>query len=403
MTNQPIPSYEQLLAVMHAVRTPAQPDDEPETPLVDWHELFARERPATDWLASPILPRGRSVALFAKGGTGKSLFVLWLVAALAAGREIFGTVRPPASVLYLDYEMTEEDLHGRLESMGYEPDVLGHLHYALLPQLAPLDAREGGETVARLAARVGADVVVIDTFGRAVAGDENEADTVRAWYRHTGQRLKRDGRAFIRIDHAGKDLDKGQRGSSAKNDDVDVVWQMAELERKRYRLTAVKRRLDSIPETVEVDQIADDDGLTYRLVAGDIGYPAGTVRVADDLDGLLVDLDETRREACEILRSAGRPARAQTVSAALRYRRERALKLVPEARDPPSRDPDLGTVGYRPAEVDIFPVQPVLNGSRNHGEPTSESKGLGVVVTDKEPPSPGPIPLLFDDLDEDDR
>ena len=121
--------------------------------------------------------------------------------------------------------------------MGYGPDDdLAHLHYALLPPLAPLDGRAGGDDVVARAAACEAELVVIDTFGRAVSGDENEADTVRAWYRLTGQRLKADGRAFLRIDHAGKDLERGQRGTSAKNDDVDIVWRLNRLDAGGFRL-----------------------------------------------------------------------------------------------------------------------------------------------------------------------
>jgi len=397
-------TYEQLLAVFEAAGSRTHTVDGEwisPTPLVDWHELFARQRTETDWLAAPILPRGRSVALFAKGGTGKSLFALWLVAAIATGREIFGAKRPPASVLYLDYEMTEDDLLGRLETMGYGPDDLGHLHYALLPDLAPLDGQAGGEAVAAMAEIVGAAVVVVDTFGRAVKGDENEADTVRAWYRWTGQRLKRDERAFIRIDHAGKDLERGQRGSSAKNDDVDVVWQMAELEAKRYRLTAVKRRLDSIPQTVEIDQYVDDVGLNYRLVVGDIGYPAGTAQCADDLDRLGVDLGESRRKAAEVLRSAGCGKAARVIGAALRYRRERVVQVVPERSDTGFREPNLGTTRLRSVETDVCPGQATLNGSRIQREPSSQSKGAGGWIPVGDPPAPDPLPSLFDPVDDD--
>ena len=113
-----------------------------------------------------------AVALFAKGGTGKSLLALWIAAALATGRPVFHRQRPPVHVLYLDYEMSEDDLKSRLESMGYDADHdLTHLHYALLPQMAPLDGEAGGKTVAALAALVAAELVVTNTFGRAVSGD----------------------------------------------------------------------------------------------------------------------------------------------------------------------------------------------------------------------------------------
>ena len=110
--------------------------------LIDWPDFWAKDRNTEDWLIEPILATGRSHALFAPGGTGKSLLALWL-AADATGQP---SQHPARNVLYLDYEMTEDDLSERLESMGYGPDTDLHTSlYALLPSLPGLDQREGGK------------------------------------------------------------------------------------------------------------------------------------------------------------------------------------------------------------------------------------------------------------------
>ena len=59
-----------------------------------------------------------------------------------------------------------------------------------------------------------AEVVVIDTTGRAIDGEENSADSYREFARTTGLALKRSNISCIRTDHAGKDGGKkqGQRG-----------------------------------------------------------------------------------------------------------------------------------------------------------------------------------------------
>jgi hypothetical protein len=294
-------------------------DDDPDM-LLDWPTFWSQKREEAEWLAEPILPAKRSVALFAPGGTGKSLLALWLAAGLATGARLLNAPNPPIDVLYLDYEMTEDDLVERLENMGYGPHSdLSRLHYALLPSLPGLDEPEGGKVVVELARAVGAELVVIDTFGRAVHGDENDADTVRAWYRWTGLNLKAEGRAFVRVDHAGKDLDKGQRGTSAKNDDVDIVWRLARQDGDTFRLTAKKRRMSWVPEVVDLTMI-EEPTLAYRLVSG--SYPAGTKEVADTLDELGVPVDASRRNASKALSDAGRGARAAVVGAAIKWRRE---------------------------------------------------------------------------------
>ena len=286
--------------------------------LIDWPTFWAKDHSDAEWIAEPFLALGRSHAVFAPGGTGKSLLTLWAAVQVATGGAgLTGERVERRHVLYLDYEMTEDDLAERLDAMGYGDQVLDHLHYALLPTIAPLDDPEGGRTVARLAEMVGAELVVIDTYGRAVEGDENDADTTRAFYRHCGILLKAAGRAFIRVDHAGKDAAKGQRGSSAKNDDVDVVWQMTATD-GGFLLGAKKRRMGWVPETVILTQ-HDEPHLHYRTAAE--AWPAGTKRVAELLDELGVPLAASARKAAQALRESGHEARNEVVRKAVKFRK----------------------------------------------------------------------------------
>jgi hypothetical protein len=303
------------------------PDADLRAMLIDWPTFWTVDRTEAEWLAEPVIAAHRSHAIFAPGGTGKSLLALWIASALATGSPIFGRRQQPRSVLYLDYEMTEDDLSERLENMGYGPDAdLTNLHYALLPSLPGLDEPEGGKAVVRLAELCDAELVVIDTFGRAVHGDENEADTVRAWYRWTGIHLKAAGRAFVRVDHAGKDLEKGQRGTSAKNDDVDVVWRLTKADQNTFKLIAKKRRMGWVPETVDL-LMREDDCLTYSMLAGK-GWPAGTADFATVLDGLGCDLKVSVRAARQAVKEAEIVVSNEVLRAALKYRRE-ALESVP--------------------------------------------------------------------------
>lgn len=312
--------------------------------LVDWSTFWTRDLNAATWIAEPLIAEGRGHAIFAPGGTGKSLLGLCVVAAVATGRAILNKpAGPRRHVLYLDYEMTDLDLQERLDAMGYGPDIdLSHLHYALLPNLPPLDTREGAIALASVAAAVGAELVVIDTFGRAVEGEENDADTVRNYYRLTGMALKSRGIASLRIDHAGKDAGKGQRGSSAKNDDVDVVWELRKAD-GGFVAVAKKRRMGWVPETVDISQVDGADGV-LTFTCQDPVYPTGTMQTAAWMDAAGVPLGASVRAASAMLRAASdsRPALAQTttavVGAALKYRHRRdgaVDKWVDECRNTP--------------------------------------------------------------------
>lgn len=281
---------------------------------------------AEDWLVEPILARGRGHLLYAPAKAGKSLLALYVAACAATGRAVLD--RPagaPIRVLYCDLEMTRADVRERLTEMGFtaDDDFLNLAYYSL-PSLAALDTPQGGAELVELAAGHLADLVVIDTISRAVSGEENSNDTAQAFARHTGTPLKAAGRALWRIDHAGKDTERGARGGSAKVDDVDVVHLLTPRDSGRFTLKATHSRMGWIPAVVELERRLEP--LAYTTAAS--SWPAGTKAAADALDRLGIPLDATRRTAVAALRSAGEGARNETVAAALRYRRSEHVQAA---------------------------------------------------------------------------
>jgi hypothetical protein len=288
------------------------------TPLLDWSTFWEVESNDAEWAYPDVLARGRGHAIYAAHKTGKSLLALFMAAALATGPESL-------VVVYLDYEMSEADLRERLVDMGYgSASDLSRLRYALLPSMPPLDTAEGALVLTGLLDRVQADwpdhhlVVVIDTIGRAVSGEENSADTFRAFYQHTGMELKRRGCTWLRLDHAGKESSQGQRGSSAKGDDVDLVWKLTQTE-NGVQLQRELARMSWVPEQITFK--INTSPLDFVRLASD--WPAGTDEVAYWLDKYDVALGATCSAAMAVLREHDVPKRKQLVLAALRYRRER--------------------------------------------------------------------------------
>jgi hypothetical protein len=87
-------------------------------------------------------------------------------------------------------------------------------------------------------------LVFLDTFSRFLDGDENLSITAQKFYQWTGREMKKRGIAYVRIDHMGKDSTKAARGTSAKRDDVDLIWLMKEIEPKiRFELINEKARV----------------------------------------------------------------------------------------------------------------------------------------------------------------
>jgi hypothetical protein len=312
------------------------------SPFIDWSTFWV-EDDQPEWAYPDILAWGRGHALYAAHKAGKSLLMLYIAAKVATETD--------HHVTYVDYEMTERDVRDRLAEMGYGPESdLSRLHYALLPKMPPLDTEAGGQALMDLIDVAATDspgshfVVVIDTISRAVVGEENDADTWRFFYLYTGLRLKQRGCTWVRLDHAGKDADRGQRGSSSKGDDVDVVWKLT-VTQNGVQLKRELSRIGWVPEKVTLLK-KDSPVLHYIRCTSD--DPAGTLEIVQLLDSLNVPGDATNAQSRKALRGAGHSAANILVSASVRWRqmafRESAERRHPfrertEARDD-SEQPD---------------------------------------------------------------
>lgn len=297
---------------------PARMSRRPPEP-VDWFELFNRDQPSEDWAIPSLLPAGRQATIWAQHKTGKSLLTLDICAAAATGRPVLGQAPIPAlKVVYLDMEMTEDDLEERITDLGYEAQQLGSLHYYLLPSLPPLNTPSGGDELMNIVDRHDAQLVVIDTLSRVVSGKENDADTVQAFYDCTGIRLKQRGVSALRLDHAGKDPGQGVRGSSAKGDDVDLAWELTGSGND-FLLKQSYSRISWVPQRMRLRRHTDP----LRHVIIEDSWPAGTETCASHLDRLNIPKDATVKDATQALRAADiTPRRKETVAAAQRWRRQ---------------------------------------------------------------------------------
>ena len=238
--------------------------------LINWHQLWEDET-EEEWIAYPLLPARRLIALYSAPKVGKSLLLLELAAGIASGRPILGNpAGPQRVVLYVDFENDPKaDIRERLQNMGYGPADLGNLKVLSFPNMGALDSAKGSEQLMAAVEAFGAEVVIIDTVSRAISGDENENDTWLDFYRHTGLKLKQAEVALVRLDHAGKDEAKGQRGGSAKSGDVDAVWRMTRTSDDLYDLICEANRMPIDPESRILTIERVDGERLEHIVKGD--------------------------------------------------------------------------------------------------------------------------------------
>ena len=236
-------------------------------PLIDWPPFWAEESTGS-FLVDPLLPKGRQVVLYAPAKAGKSELALWTAAKASTGQDLFGNSIEPVTVLYLDLEMTEDDVKERLDDFGYGPDTdLSLLCYSQHPGIPPLDTARGGEALQSEITALGAELVVIDTLSKVVEGEENAADTYLAFARHTGNRLRALGVAGLFLDHTGKDVSKGARGSSAKNDHADAVYKLTQRDQGIVYLDLTHRRIGWLEPLTLRRTAPVDDGDPIAAVA----------------------------------------------------------------------------------------------------------------------------------------
>lgn len=288
---------------------------------LDWHEAFAHNPEDVDWLVEPFIEHGKSVAIYSPPKAGKSLLVLDLVAAIATGRPVFESPgRAPQKVMYIDIENTSQDVTERLTSLGYRPEQLNNLIYYSFPNLPALDSATGGAHLVALARHHEPVLVVIDTVSRVIEGSENDADTFASLYRHALAPLKGMGIAVIRLDHSGKDLERGQRGSSAKNADVDAVWLLVKQSETAFYLRREMSRSNHGVPLLEMRRRADP--LRHELVASGAGLPPRVAQLVEFLEEMGVPLEAGRDAVRDELGKNGIKSRNEDISAAIKVRKE---------------------------------------------------------------------------------
>ncbi|UTX34219.1 AAA family ATPase [Micrococcus luteus] len=302
----------------------AAPAAEPDTvrsrfPALDLTALLDPNRPEREWVVRGLIPAGTSVSLVAPAGTGKSLLLLALALDVARGRDDFAglAIDRQRRVLIVDMENTPEDYAERLGALGVTQanahELAGRFDVIDLPRLAPLDTATGGAELAEILDEYGleaGDVVVLDSFQRVTEGPENDADTARAFYRHTGAMLKARGMTVVRTDNTGKDAAKGARGTSSKKDDVDVELILTRDGRSgELSITTGKVRVTGISPLV-ITRSTDGGRLTYSAGEHIISGQRTAARLA------ILDLD---------LAGSGQDAAWKAIRADPRYAEDRRI------------------------------------------------------------------------------
>lgn len=303
--------------------------------LLDWGPFFGTDFGQVQLLPGKLMAPGQQITIVGDGKAGKSLLVQEWLWRMATGQSFLGD-RPqaPISVLYVDAENGHQDIQERFVSYGAGPGRMGLLSYASFPPIRPLDTAGGGQDLLAMVTECEAQLVCLDTVSRFISGPENDADTWLSLYRHTLLPLKRAGISSVRLDHMGKDGERGARGSSAKTQDVDHVWELRAQGGGDLLLRRTHTRTGIGPEVFHLVRHAQKDG--DRYVPGQTRHVIAAYEHLEQniegsvewlilkLDGMGLPADAGNPRTISALATAGIRASKEKIAAAVRARKTRA-------------------------------------------------------------------------------
>jgi len=262
-------NYEKQVPNVETIKSEIQSFDEPDSResipgYVDLYNLFSMPPHQETWIASHLVSEGRLVSLVGPAKSGKSLLAMNCAAAIASGREFLGEPTKQCTVLYIDQENNAQaDVKPRLEKMGYKwTDLEKHFILSSLGKFDDFNTKQGANALIALLEKHHVKVVFIDTIARVVTGKENDNDTYNDLYRHLECQVKSLGISLIRLDHTGKEVDKGARGASAKQGDVDMTVILTRPSYSKMRLKIEGSRMPTT-WTETVLTIVEEPNLTF--------------------------------------------------------------------------------------------------------------------------------------------
>ena len=263
------------------------------------------------WLIKGLLPETGMAIIPGQWGSYKTTTALDMALAVMTNRPFAGQyrIKRAGAVIYFALEGAGT-LQSRLAAIARQHSAPDKLPFAWRGDCPLLTAKDAGPAIAAhcdAAARyfqrvygVATVLVLIDTYsvaaGFTLSGDDSDVSATQKTFNALRYVHKHTGAAVVVVDHFGKMMDSGTRGSSNKEGNADAV--LATLADKELNGTisntrlAVRKQRDGrsgfeIPFTPQVVELGlDEDGDPITAVVLDWGTPRVTahpVRKSKDL------------------------------------------------------------------------------------------------------------------------
>lgn len=164
----------------------------------------------------------------------------------ATGAEVAGIACEKGTVVYLDAENGEHEIHRRIHTLGLPADGVSFY------EAAGFDLRQDLSEFADILHDLKPDMAVLDSFRSLTPGlDENDTKQTAAALDPLRRLAHESGVAILLIHHANKG-GRDFRGASSIRDSVDIFWHMGREEgdedNDRRFLSCRKMRVAAEPE-----------------------------------------------------------------------------------------------------------------------------------------------------------
>jgi hypothetical protein len=216
------------------------------------------------WWVKGVLPQAALTVVFGESGSGKTFFVLDLVASIARGRAWRGRKVKQGRVVYICAEGAG-GFRNRVSAYQLENGI-DDFDMRVIPESPNFMQTDDIKAVLDSLREVGdVGLVVVDTFAQVMPGaNENAGEDVGKAIYHCQQINRQTGAMVVLIHHAGKDSSKGARGWSGLRAAADCEIEINRADNDRSAtLTKLKDGEDGAVFGFKLSTVGlgkDDDG-----------------------------------------------------------------------------------------------------------------------------------------------
>lgn len=193
-------------------------------PEVESIEVIAELSDEEIYRADGLILSESDTLIIGQRKAGKTTFMFNLMESLVNGTPFLGKfeTRPvTGKICFLNYELSKPLFAKWAREMELSGPDSPILHIDARGNSNPLATDHGRSWLIKMLKEQNVEVLIVDVFGVAFAGsgEENSSTDVRKWLEKLSDlRINAGVKELILTAHAGKDADKGARGSSALED-----------------------------------------------------------------------------------------------------------------------------------------------------------------------------------------